>query len=219
MSPDAPRLIPAGAPLPDLPPSVPRRVYPGWARVLGRWLLRAQGWRFVGGFPDCTRFVMIGAPHTSNWDAAVGFAAAAHIGIGFHVFAKRQAFVGPVGWVLRHFGGVPVDRSAPGGLVGDAVERLERGAPLAVAITPEGTRSAVARWKTGFHRIAVAAGVPIVVVALDWGRREIGVAGTLDPSGDLDADLGAIGALLDGVVGRHPERQTLPPPTLPPRGA
>ena len=214
---DAPRLVPAGAALPDLPPSAPRRSYPGWARTLGRWLLRVQGWRFVGGFPDRSQFVMIGAPHTSNWDAVVGFAATAVCGIGFNVFAKRQAFVWPFGPFLHLFGGVPVDRDAPGGLVGGAVERLQRGAPMAVAITPEGTRSRVERWKTGFHRIAVAAGVPIVVVVLDWGRREIGVAGTLDPSGDLDADLGAIGALLDGVEGKHPERQTLPAPTLPPR--
>lgn len=219
MIPDAPRVVPAGAPLPDLPPSAPRRAYPAWMRVAGRGLLRALGWRFIGGFPDRPQFVMIGAPHTSNWDAVVGLAAAAVVGIRFNVFAKRQAFVGPLGWLLRQFGGVPVDRSAPGGLVGGAVERLGRGTPMAVAITPEGTRSAVANWKTGFHRIAVEAGVPIVVIALDWGRREIGVVGTMEPSGDLEADLGAIGALLDGVLGKHPERQTLPAPTPPTRSS
>lgn len=215
----APRLLSPEAVLPALPPSVPRRAYPAWVRALARLTMRVMGWQFVGGFPDRERMVLIGAPHTSNWDAVIGFAAAAVAGVGFSVFAKRQVFVGPVAWVLRIFGGVPVDRDAPGGLVGGAVARLADGTPRIVAITPEGTRSAVDRWKTGFHRIAVAAEVPIAVAVLDWGRRQIGVVGTVEPSGDLDADLAAIGALLDGVVGKHPDRQTLPSPTLPPRSA
>ena len=205
-----PRLLPAGAALPALPPSVPQRGYPRWVRALGRAILRSMGWRFTGGFADAPRQVLIGAPHTSNWDGIVGLAAAAACGIGIRVLAKRQLFWGPVGWALRRFGGVPVDRGAAGGMVGRAIEELDRGVPTCVAITPEGTRSAVDRWKTGFHRIAVAAGVPIGVVAIDWGRREIGVRGTVVPSGDLDADLAAIGALLAGVEGRHPERATLP---------
>ncbi|MEM1114992.1 MAG: 1-acyl-sn-glycerol-3-phosphate acyltransferase [Bacteroidota bacterium] len=224
-APAVPRLLPPEAVLPALPPSVPRRAYPAWVRALGRFTMRVMGWRFVGGFPDRERFVLVGAPHTSNWDGVIGFAAAAVVGVGFNVFAKRQLFVGPLAWLLRLFGGVPVDRDAPGGLVGGAVERLTDGTPRIVAITPEGTRRAVDRWKTGFHRIAVAADVPIAVAALDWGRRQIGIVGTVAPSGDLDADLAAIGTLLEGVNGKHPERQTLPTPAssteaaAPPRGA
>jgi len=204
--------VPPAALLPELPPSVPRRPYPRWLRVLGRFVMRTLGWRFVGGFADAPRQVLIGAPHTSNWDGIVGLAAAAACGVGFNVFAKRQLFWPPVGWLLRLFGGVPVDRSRPGGLVEGAVERLTSGRPTIVAITPEGTRSAVERWKTGFHRIAVEADVPIAVAAIDWGTREIGIVGTVVPSGDLDADLGAIGRLLAGVEGKHPERARLPPP-------
>ena len=210
-----PRLLPAAVALPALPPSVPRRDYPRWMRRAGRLLMRAAGWRYVGGFPDEPRFVLVAAPHTSNADGVIGLAAAAACGVGFSVFAKRGLFVGPLGALLRAFGGVPVDRSAPGGLVGRAVEGLASGRVRMVTITPEGTRGRVERWRTGFHRIAVEAGVPIAVAALDWGRREVGVVGTVVPSGDLDADLGAIGALLDGVRGRHPDRQTLPPPGRP----
>lgn len=209
---DAPFLLPAGAVLPALPPSVPHQGHPRWLRSLGRGILRLLGWRFVGGFADRPRQVLIGAPHTSNWDGVVGLAAAAACDVGIHVFAKRQLFWGPLGWGLRAFGGVPVDRSVPGGLVARAVGALTAGGPEFIAITPEGTRGAVTRWKTGFHRIAVEAGVPIAVIALDWGRKEIGVKGTLVPSGDLDADLGAIGALLDGVEGYHTDRSTLPKP-------
>ena len=206
----SPHLLPADAVLPALPPSVPRQGHPAWLRALGRRLMRLLGWRFVGGFADRPQQVLIGAPHTSNWDGVVGLAAAAACDVGVYIFAKRQLFWGPVGWALRAFGGVPVDRAAPGGLVGRAVARLTAGEPAFVAVTPEGTRSAVPRWKTGFHRMAVEAGVPIAVVALDWGRKEIGVVGTLAPSGDLAADLAAIGGLLADVEGRHPARATLP---------
>lgn len=218
MSDAGPTLLPPDAALPALPPSVPRQPYPRWTRLAGRWVFRALGWRWVGGFPDRSRMVMIGVPHTSNWDGIVGLAAAAACGVGFKIFAKRQLFVGPVGWLLRLFGGVPVDRDAPGGLVGDAVARLREGVPFIVAITPEGTRSRVERWKTGFYRIAVEAEVPIAVVALDWGRRQLGVVGTVEPSGNREADFAAIGALLDGVEGKHPDRQTLLPPR-PPAGS
>lgn len=208
-----PRMLPVGALLPALPASVPRRAYPRWIVALGRWLMRTLGWRFVGGFADAPRQVLIGAPHTSNWDGIVGLAAAAVCGVGVRVFAKRQLFIGPIGWLLRQFGGVPVDRDRPGGLVATAVESLSGPEPSIVAITPEGTRRAVPRWKSGFHRIAVEAGVPVSVVAIDWSRKQIGVVGTLMPSGDLDDDLSAIGALLDGVEGKHPARATLPSPS------
>lgn len=171
------------------------------------------GWRFTGGFSSAPHQVLVAAPHTSNWDGIIGLAAAAVCGVSVRVFAKRQLFVGPVGWLLRLFGGIPVDRSRPGGLVAHAVEVLTGAEPAIVAVTPEGTRSAVEQWRTGFHRMAVEAGVPIAVAAIDWGRREVGVVGTIQPSGDLEADLGAIGTLLEGVEGKHPERATLPAPS------
>ncbi|WP_412070255.1 1-acyl-sn-glycerol-3-phosphate acyltransferase [Rubrivirga sp. IMCC43871] len=202
--------LPTAALLPDLPPAVPRRGHPRWLRALGRWVFTAMGWRYAGGFADVPRMVLVGAPHTSNWDGLVGLAAAAWCDLSFAVFAKRQLFWGPLGWALRAFGGVPVDRSAPGGLVEQGASRLRGAGPAIVALTPEGTRSAAPRWKSGFHRIAVEAGVPIAVVGLDWGRREIRICGTLVPSGDLDADLGAIEDLLAGVEGRHPDRATAP---------
>ncbi len=211
-SPPGLQLVPAAAVLPALPASIPSRVYPTWIQALGRWIMKVLGWRYTGGFSDAPRQVLIAAPHTSNWDGVVGLAAVAVCGVSVQVFAKRQLFVGPIGWMLRQFGGIPVDRDQPGGLVGRGVQALTGPEPAIVAVTPEGTRSTVDRWKTGFHRIALEADVPIAVAAIDWGTRQVGVVGTIHPSGDLEADLGAIGELLCGVEGKHPERAMLPAP-------
>lgn len=201
----APALLPAAVPLPALPPSVPRRRRPV-AHALGRAILRAMGWSWVGGFPDVPRMVLVGAPHTSNWDGVVGLAAAAACRIDVRVMAKAELFRFPLGGLMRWLGVLPVRRDAPGGLVQQAVDQLSRPDPFMLGITPEGTRDHVERWKTGFHRIAVAAGVPIVVVGIDWGRRQIGVHRTVVPSGDLAADLDAIAEGLDGVTAKHPAR-------------
>jgi 1-acyl-sn-glycerol-3-phosphate acyltransferase len=152
--------------------------------------------------------VLIGAPHTSNWDGVIGLAAAAACAIDVRVLAKAELFRFPFGGFMRWLGIVPVQRDAPGGLVEQAIARLSGPEPSALGITPEGTRKRVERWKTGFHRIAVAANVPIVVVGIDWGRKRIGVNGAFLPSGDLQADLDTIATILDGVVGKHPGRES-----------
>ncbi|OZC03145.1 1-acyl-sn-glycerol-3-phosphate acyltransferase [Rubricoccus marinus] len=207
----SPTLLPTDARLPALPPAVPRRRYP-IAKVLGWLLLKALGWRYVGGFTNAPRQVLIGWPHTSNWDGIIGLGAAALCGIDVNVLAKRALFRPPVGWILRSFGGIPVERTRPGGLVEEAIERFEAaeasGGTLVLAMAPEGTRGRGEGWKTGFHRIAVRAGVPIAVLCFDYRRKEIGVVGTVVPSGDLDQDLAAISALLVDVRGRHPEKAT-----------
>lgn len=195
--------LPADAALPALPPRVPSRNRPVM-RWLGRVILRGLGWGWTGGFPNRERMVLIGAPHTSNWDAVIGLAAAAVCGIDVRVMGKAELFRFPFGGLMRWLGIVPVQRDMPGGLVEQAIARLSGPAPFALGIAPEGTRARVERWKTGFYRIAVAADVPIAVVGIDWGRKRIGVNGTIQPSGDLATDLDAIAELLDGVQGRHP---------------
>jgi len=178
--------------------------------ALGRGILRLFGWRYAGGFSDAPAQILIGAPHTSNWDAVLALSAAAGCGIGVDVFAKRQLFWGPLGWILRGLGGVPIDREQPGGLVGAAVAQLTSPHGAVVAVAPEGTRGPVDKWKTGFHRMAVAAGAPIAVLGIDWGRKEIALKGTFLASGDFETDLGVIGGLLAGVEAKHPERAFLP---------
>lgn len=213
----APVVLPVAVLLPALPPGIPQRPYPAVVRAMGRLVLRAGGWSWTGGFPDVSQVLFIGWPHTSNLDGLVGLAAVAVAGIRPTFAAKPGLFWPPLSNILRGFGVVPLDRAAPGGFVGQSVAAFRTGRPLVVALTPEGTRQRRPRWKNGFHRIAVEAGVPVAVVGFDWGRRRIGIVGTLALSGRLDADLAAIAALLDGVEGRHPERATPAVPDRAPR--
>lgn len=205
-----PARLEAAVTLPGLPDAVPRRRFSRFEKWLGRRIFSATRFGWVGGFIDSDRQVLVAAPHTSNWDAVVGLAAIAQLEIRLTVYGKNSLFFPPLGWFLRRYGAIPVDRSRPGGVVERAEERFADGRPFLLGMTPEGTRARVDEWKTGFHRIAVSANVPMGIVAIDWAKREIGVVGTLEASGDLQADLAAIGALLDGVQGRNPDDATLP---------
>ncbi len=172
--------------------------------------MRSVKFGWTGGFPDRDRIVIVAAPHTSNWDAVIGLAAIAQLELRLTVYGKNTLFFPPLGWMLRRYGAIPVDRSKPGGIVERALERFTGHRPFLLGMTPEGTRSRTDGWKSGFHRIAVEAGVPIVVVVIDWGKRQIGIAGTVEPNGDLVADLASIGALMEGVQGKIPGRGTIP---------
>lgn len=158
-------------------------------RLLGRASMRLSGWRFVGPLPDLHKFVIVVAPHTSNWDFFAGVQAKWALGLDAHWLGKASLFVGPVGSVLRSMGGRPVNRESAEGVVGDVAATLASESQFVLALAPEGTRRPVSEWKTGFYRIAMAARVPIVPVALDWSRREVIIYPPFNPSGALDRDL------------------------------
>ena len=162
----------------------------------------------AGDVPDLAKAVIIVAPHTSNWDFPVGVAAMLALDLELTFLGKHTLFEGPLAPLMRGLGGIPVDRSHPGaGVVEEMAARFRAADRLLLALSPEGTRTTVDRWKTGFYRIAAAAGVPIVAVALDWGRREIRFGPVLTPSGDLEADLGLLRVFFAGVIGRRQNQQ------------
>ncbi|MEL6617210.1 MAG: 1-acyl-sn-glycerol-3-phosphate acyltransferase [Bacteroidota bacterium] len=206
--------LPPEAPLPALPPSLPRRPY-RLIRPLARVLFRVLGWRLDGGFPNEPRQVLIGWPHTSNWDGLIGLLGAAACGIDARIYAKAALFRGPLAWVLRGFGCIPVERDRPGGRVGVAVDRFEAaqasGESFVLALSPEGTRARGDGWRLGFHRIAVQAQVPVAVLSFDYERKRLCVHGALHLSGDEPTDLGAIMDLLSDARGKIPALAT--PPT------
>lgn len=175
-------------PLDHVPANVPRRGGPG-RRWLGRALLRLMGWRMVGALPDLPKCVIIAAPHTSNWDFVRGMSLVFALSLDARWIGKRELFRGPMGPLFRWLGGIPVDRSSPHGTVEDAVRAFHTAERMLLAIAPEGTRKAVPRWKTGFHRIAAAAGVPIVCGFFDTRRRLLGFGPVVAASDDMAGDI------------------------------
>ena len=179
------------APFPAAGPAAPQRGS-GVLRALGRGLLWLLRWRVDGSLPDVGRCVVIVAPHTSNWDFVVGMAVLLALDLRVTWLGKHTLFRGPLGRLWRALGGVPVDRNATDGTV-DATARLfASGAPVWVGLAPEGTRSKVERWKSGFWRIARAGGVPILPVALDYSRRRLRLLPLYQPTDEQARDLEAL---------------------------
>ena len=172
-------------------------------RALGRLALRALGWRVEGEVPDLPKFVIAVAPHTSNWDFVVGAATMFALDLRLTFIGKHTLFRWPFAAVLRWMGGVPVDRSAPHGLVGDAVKAFEAVDQRILAIAPEGTRSRVARFKSGFLHIARGANVPVVLASLDYATRCVRLGPMFVPGEDVDAELARVESFFAKVKGKN----------------
>jgi 1-acyl-sn-glycerol-3-phosphate acyltransferase len=190
--------------IPPLGPEVPSR---GGTvlRIAARALLALLGWRIEGEIPNLPRCVVIVAPHTSNWDFIIGLLALLALDLRVTWLGKHQIFRRPFGPLFRRLGGVAVDRSAAGGVVGRAVAVLAPPHSTFLAIAPEGTRGKVQHWKSGFWRIARAAGVPIVPVAFDYRTRAVVFLGEpYRPTADYAADLAALQRRFSAEMARNP---------------
>lgn len=143
-------------------------------------------------------------PHTSNWDFPLGLLARFAARWPIRWVGKHTLFRGPFNWLMRALGGIPIDRGAPGGFIEGMVAEFRRRDHLMVAMAPEGTRGHVDGLKSGFYRIALAAGIPIGMGYIDYPSRTIGIAGYFVPSGDREADLGLMRAAYAGKRGYHP---------------
>ena len=175
--------------LPALPPNAPRSHGNVFSRAFGRTVLRLGGWRMVGEWPDVPKVVVIVAPHSSAWDAIWGIAAKVALGLGIVFIGKKEIFRGPLGWALRKFGGRPVDRSAPGGIVDQVAQQLRESERMWFVLAPEGTRRKVTRWKSGFWKIAKRADVPVFCAWFHYPDRVIGLGPMVELSDDMEADL------------------------------
>jgi 1-acyl-sn-glycerol-3-phosphate acyltransferase len=195
-------------------PVVPRR---GGALLssAGRLALTIMRWRFEGAVPDRPRVVILVAPHTSNWDFVVGLAAAFALRLRIRFLGKDTLFGPPLGWFMSWAGGIPVKRDSPEGVVEAAVASFRNEALFYLAITPEGTRRRVGRFKTGFWRIARAADVPVWTVALDWSRKVVRLDAAFETSSHLDADLSALQERFGAAMARRPENYGVAAPADP----
>ena len=154
--------------------------------VFFAWLL---GWKMPKEVPPLTKAVMIGAPHTSNWDFFVMLMAVLITRYDVSWIGKHTLFKAPFGPLMRWLGGIPHDRSKSSGFVNQIVDHFNQRERLLVVIAPEGTRKPVEKWHTGFYYMALEAHVPIVLTYMDYKKREVGIHAIEMPSGNVEADI------------------------------
>ena len=173
------------------------------------WILRKLGWTLHVDIPEITKFVAIAAPHTSNWDFPLTILAAKAINLKIHWMGKHNMFRSPYGSFFRKIGGIPVHRDGGKNYIEQMADLFNRSDSLILALTPEGTRSKTDHWKTGFHYIARAANVPIMLAYLDFGHKAVGIGDLFYPGDDIEADFERIRQFYKTRQGKNPEQASL----------
>lgn len=174
---------------------------------LTRFIMRLLGWRVDGKLPDLPKYVLIGAPHTSNWDFVLFLGIIFTLRANVRFMGKAELFRLPHGPFFYYCGGIPVDRKKSTGLVEQMVEACNKSDNFILTIAPEGTRHHVTEWKRGFYHIAKNARVPIVMAVVDGKHKEVRVGQVFQPTEDMEADMKNIQGFFTGVVGINPRRK------------
>jgi 1-acyl-sn-glycerol-3-phosphate acyltransferase len=161
-------------------------------RFLALTVLKLCGWKTIGTDLEQKRFVVIGAPHTSNWDFPLMLSVVLKLRLEVFWMGKHTLFPFPFAWLMKWLGGIPINRAKSHSVVDETVHYYAEHEELIVLIPPEGTRAKVNGWKTGFYRIANNANVPILLGFLDADKKEAGFAGFFYPTGDIEKDMAEI---------------------------
>jgi 1-acyl-sn-glycerol-3-phosphate acyltransferase len=193
-----------GPRIPTLGPNVPR-AHGRCEAALGRLMLGLRGWTIEGDFPDIPKLVMAFAPHTSNWDFPTGLWVKLALRIEVRFVAKHTLFRWPFSPLLRRLGGIPVDRQAAAGFVGEISRGVREAGKIVLVVAPEGTRKRTEKWKSGFYRIALEAGVPILLLRFDYPHRRVLLGPLFWPTGDYESDLAALRSHVDARMALRPE--------------
>lgn len=184
-------------------PSLPSRLF----RKALVAIYRYNGWQAHGVVPSPRRFVLIAAPHTSNWDFLNFIGLTADLGIKPHFMGKSSLFRWPWRNFMLDMGGVPVDRSSSQNYVQQMIEEFGRRDEFMLTIAPEGTRGNVRSWKTGFYHIAMGAKVPIVIGMMDYPSKTGGLGAAIWPTGDYEADMKEVAKYYTKVTPKHPDKK------------
>jgi 1-acyl-sn-glycerol-3-phosphate acyltransferase len=188
-------------------------------RRISLLIFKFSGWKAEGMAPVLPRYVVIAAPHTSNWDFIYTLCLAFIYRLDPVIMMKDAWFRWPLGPVFRWLGALPIDRSKANNVVAQSIDQFNRQDRLVLVVPPSGTRQRVLYWKTGFYRIAHGAGVPIALGFLDYQRRVGGFGPAMRTTGDIDADMTVIRAFYRDIAGKYPlqeSRQAIAPPVRPP---
>jgi 1-acyl-sn-glycerol-3-phosphate acyltransferase len=171
------------------------------------WLgLRLAGWKIKGRPPEARKFVVIAYPHTSNWDFPLGVAICIIYRIKVYWLGKDSLFKGMAGPIMKWLGGIPIDRNSAHDVVQQTIDTFDEYDEMVIAVAPEGTRSQVKKWKTGFYHIAVGAKVPIVLGYFNYAKKEAGCLQSYLPTGNIDKDMVAIKAAYQGIEGKYADQ-------------
>jgi len=162
-------------------------------------------WQLVGSFPDINKCVVIVVPHTSWVDFFLGLLVRRVINKEINYIAKKSLFKPPLGWYFRWMGGAPIDRSKNSDTVSAISQIFNTREEFRLALSPEGTRKKVNEWKTGFYYIAKVAQVPIVMIAFDYGKKQVKISKQIDPTENKETDFKMYKQFFKGVVGKEPD--------------
>ncbi len=176
-------------------------------KFFSKAILKLFGWKLEVTLPEEKKFILIGAPHTSNWDFPLAMLVFGTIKFKINWVAKIQIFRGPLHYLFTAMGGIPIDRKKTTGFIPQIAEIFNQREQMVLTIAPEGTRSKTNVWKSGFYHIALAAKVPICLGYIDYGRRTLGFNQILYPSGDIKADMKIIAQFYENIKGKHPQNQ------------
>lgn len=175
---------------------------------LARTVVRVLGYRMVGSVPDTG--ILVGAPHTSNWDFVTMLLVMWHDGCHPRVLVKKSLFKGPLGWILRSLGGVPLDRDNAGTVVKELADESTNGEPFRLILAAEGTRSKGTHWKSGFLRLSKQTGLPITLAFFDPPTKTMGFGPTFHASDDVSADMDVVREFFKDKHGIRPQNATPP---------
>ncbi len=185
-------------------------IHQGWAARAFRWGVRRwyarQGWSEERIIPAERKFVIIAAPHTSNWDFLYFLALADKLDLPLYFMGKDSLFRWPFGRFMREMGGIPVDRSKANNMVDQMIAEFGARENFMLTIAPEGTRGKVRQWKTGFYHIAVGAGVPLVCGLMDYGKKRGGLGPAIWPTGDYEADMAKVSEYYRQCTPKPPDK-------------
>lgn len=175
-------------------------------KTLARATLKLLGWSMEGDRPEPSQFVLIAAPHTSNWDFPMLLLYAAAFDLKMSWLGKHSLFHPAIGWLMRALGGIPVTRHENRNLVDDMAATFTDRDELIIVVPAEGTRSRTKYWKSGFYHIAKTAGVPIIPSFLDYGKKRGGFGPPLIPGGDVAADMETLREFYAPMQGKFPDQ-------------
>ncbi|MFQ3190427.1 MAG: 1-acyl-sn-glycerol-3-phosphate acyltransferase [Paraglaciecola sp.] len=177
-----------------------------FSQLLGTTVLRAMGWSYSGIFPCCSKMILTVAPHTSNWDFVVGIAVAFNLRLKISFFGKHSLFIPPFDRILRRWGGIPIVRTTKHGVVDGMVDKMREAKSMVLCLAPEGTRSPISPWKTGFLHIAHKANVPVFLVAFDYKKKLIEFGPLHNISDNTQVELNRIYLHFKQAQGKYPEK-------------